>query len=76
MPFYDLKCTDCEKESNIMASMADKAERRIPCPECGSLNMVTSYKAAPAYIKGGGDSMPMCPNSSSACGASGCRFAG
>ena len=74
MPFYDLRCLDCEKESNIKATMAEKTERRIPCPECGSTNMETLYKSAPAYIKSSTDT-PSCPGSSS-CGNSGCRFAG
>ena len=68
MPFYDLRCASCDKEYNIMASMADKTERRIPCPECGSTDMETVYKSAPYYIKGGGDPMPACHNSSM-CGA-------
>jgi len=76
MPFYDLRCVDCNKESNIKATMAEKTEHRIPCPECGSTNMETVYKSAPAYIKSSGDAaMPMCP-SSSACGNTGCRYAG
>ena len=76
MPFYDLRCGSCNTESNIMATMTDKTENRIQCPECGSLDMKTIYKSAPAYIKNSGDAMPSCPNSTSACGSSGCRFAG
>jgi len=69
MPFYDLRCTQCDKEFNIMASMADKTERRIPCPECGSTDMVTVYNSAPAFIRGGGDNnIPACPNMHT-CGA-------
>jgi len=68
MPFYDLYCKGCDKEWNIMATMADKTERRIPCPECGSTQLETVYKSAPAFIKGGRDNMPACPNSRS-CGA-------
>jgi len=75
MPFYDLRCVDCDTESNIKATMADKSERRIPCPQCGSVNMETVYKSAPAYIKSNGETAPACPNSS-ACGSTGCRFAG
>ena len=74
MPFYDLRCTICDKEHNIMATMDDKMQRRIACPDCGSLSMETVYKAAPAYIKSSAASAPACPNSS-ACGSSGCRFA-
>ena len=68
MPFYDLYCAKCDKEFNIMATMADKTERRIQCPECGSTQLESVYNAAPAYIKGGGDAMPTCANSH-ACGA-------
>jgi len=75
MPFYDLRCLSCDKESNIKATMAEKTERRIPCPECGSTDMETVYKSAPAYIKSSGEAPPVCP-SSSACGNRGCRFAG
>jgi len=69
MPFYDLHCTICDKEYNISASMADKTERRIPCPDCGSTDLKTVYRSAPAFVKGGGDAMPSCANSR-ACGAS------
>jgi len=51
MPFYDLYCPGCNQEHNIMATMADKTERKIPCPQCGSTGLETVYKAAPAYIK-------------------------
>ena len=74
MPFYDLRCVECDKEFNIMASVSDKSERRIPCPECGSTNMETVFNAAPAYIKSRADNVPTCPQRS-VCG-SGCRFAG
>jgi len=68
MPFYDLYCATCDKEFNIMATMADKTDRRIPCPDCGSTNLETVFKSAPAYIKSGGDIGPSCPNIQ-ACGA-------
>jgi len=75
MPFYDLLCKSCNTESNIKATMAEKTEGRILCPECGGTDMETVYKSAPAYIKSTGDSAPACP-SSNTCGNSGCRFAG
>jgi len=75
MPFYDLKCNNCEKTFNIKATMAEKTERRIPCTQCGSTDLETDYISAPAYIKSSGDRMPACPSSNS-CGNSGCRFAG
>ena len=75
MPFYDLHCNSCNKESNIRATMAEKTENRIQCPECGSTDMETVYKSAPAYIKSSSDSVQGCPSSSN-CGNTGCRFAG
>ena len=70
MPFYDLHCVNCDKEFNIMASMADKTARNIPCPDCGSKEMNTVYKSAPFYVKRAGDTMPECANRN-VCG-SGC----
>ena len=60
MPFYDLRCPACDKEYNTSASIADKTEKRIPCPDCGSFEIETVYKGSPAYIKSkqGGE----CPN--------------
>jgi len=74
MPFYDLHCLSCDIESNVKATMAEKTEGRIPCPQCGSTNMETVYKSAPAYIKNSGDPAPSCPGSTT-CGNAGCRFA-
>jgi len=69
MPFYDLHCHKCDKEFNISASMTDKSEMRIPCPECGAFDLKTVFKTAPAYIKG--SKAPDCPRRH-VCGA-GCQ---
>ena len=69
MPFYDLRCVHCDKEYNIMATMADKTGRLIPCPDCGSLDLETVYSAAPYYIKGAQAAAQPCQNSH-VCGAS------
>ncbi|MCL1794324.1 MAG: zinc ribbon domain-containing protein [Oscillospiraceae bacterium] len=71
MPFYDLHCEKCEGEFNISASIADKTNKRIPCPKCGSFALKTVYKGAPAYIKNA--KAPECPNRH-ICGAD-CRHA-
>ena len=60
MPFYDLYCAGCDKEFNILASVSDKTEKRVPCPECGSAELKTVYKGAPAYIKS--TQTQECPN--------------
>lgn len=70
MPFYDLHCTDCDKDFNISASIADKVERRIVCPECGSAGMETIYKPVSVHVKG--DTPNACPNSH-VCGAGCCH---
>ena len=72
MPYYDLNCDKCEKEFNLSASMTDKSLRRIPCPECGSRELRTLFKAPPAFLKS--KAAAECPNSH-ICGA-GCRHAG
>ena len=71
MPFYDLSCPECDKEFNILASVKDKTEKRIPCPECGSLDLKTVYKGAPAYISA---KKSECPNQH-ICGSAGCPHA-
>ena len=72
MPFYDLRCEKCGKDYNISASVSDKSEKRIPCPGCGSFDLKTIYKSAPAYIKN--NKTPECPNFKT-CGNTGCPHA-
>jgi len=72
MPNYDLRCTDCNQEYNIRASMTEKSEKRIPCPDCGSYDLETVFKAPPAYVKGG--NAASCPQRAS-CGSA-CPHAG
>ena len=36
MPYYDLYCPACETEHNVSATMTDRRNKRIACPECGS----------------------------------------
>ncbi|MCL2603105.1 MAG: zinc ribbon domain-containing protein [Defluviitaleaceae bacterium] len=66
MPNYDLRCIDCNTEHNIRASMKEKSEKQISCPNCGSFELETVFKTAPAFVKG--MSTPPCPQRS-ACGA-------
>ena len=67
MPNYDLYCPSCEREYKIRASMTEKSENRIPCPDCGSFELETVFKTPPAHVKSSG-SLP-CPNKAG-CGAS------
>ena len=72
MPNYDLYCKACDREYNIRASMTEKSEKRIPCPDCGSCELETVFKSAPAYVKG--SAQVACP-SAARCGSS-CPHAG
>ena len=72
MPHYDLQCTVCDGEYNIRASMKEKSDKLIPCPDCGSFELETVYKAPPAYVKG--TTAAGCPNVAS-CGSR-CPHAG
>jgi putative FmdB family regulatory protein len=52
MPYYDVKCTQCSTEHNIRATIAEKTENRIPCPECGSFELETMFLRPPASLSG------------------------
>ena len=66
MPYYDLRCVQCDREFNISATITEKTEKQISCPDCGSHELETVFKGTPAYIKSrsSGD----CPHRS-ACGS-------
>ena len=50
MPFYELICKACGKESNIRASVADKTEGKVPCPACGSFELASAFRRAPGSV--------------------------
>ena len=60
MPFYDLHCAECDKDFNIRASIADRVEGRIACPECGSNRMETIFAPVNYLVKD--SAPPACPN--------------
>ena len=67
MPNYDLRCIKCSNEHKISATMPEKSENKIQCPDCGSFELETIFKSPPAYVKG--NSTMKCPQRSS-CGSS------
>lgn len=64
MPFYDLRCSECKNEFRISASIAERTEKRLTCPGCGSRDLEAVFKAANFSIK----NENKCPNSH-ICGA-------
>lgn len=69
MPFYDLRCKTCGEEFNIRAALAERLERKIPCPACGEHDLAPIFKAAHFSVKA--EAAPACPHSH-ICGPS-CR---
>lgn len=58
MPFYDFKCKDCGKTFNVMATMADKEQKRIPCPNCGGRELTRVYDAMNLSVGSGKKEQP------------------
>lgn len=50
MPYYDLKCKRCETVFQQKATIAERSEGKIYCPECGSNELDAVYKASPNVL--------------------------
>ena len=66
MPFYDLRCLACGEEFNIRATVAEREQGQITCPDCGAADLQLVFKATHFTVKT--DSAPACPHSH-ICGA-------
>ncbi len=44
MPYYQLKCADCDHEFEAKASMEERGSQAIRCPSCGSFRMETLFR--------------------------------
>ena len=69
MPFYDLKCTGCGNVFNVKATISEKENKKIPCPNCGGKELVRVYDTMHLSV---GNSKPERPASECAC----CSHAG
>jgi putative FmdB family regulatory protein len=61
MPFYDLKCSKCGNEFNVMAKMSERESKQICCPECGNNNLEAIFKNI-NLIQSRNSSGDQCPN--------------
>ncbi len=61
MPFYDLKCSKCSNEFNIMAKMSERENNQIKCPDCGNNQLETVFKSVNIIQSRKQDSAD-CPN--------------
>lgn len=71
MPNYDLRCANCLHEFAARASISDRTEKHIHCPECGSSELEAVFKAMNFHVSR--NNQAACPNSH-ICGA-GCQHA-
>lgn len=61
MPFYDLRCTHCKEEFNIMAKMSERDDKSIKCPKCGNNELEAIFKSV-NVIQSRKSDPPACPN--------------
>ena len=59
MPYYDFQCQDCQKTTEVKATISAKEEGLdLNCPECDSKNMTQVFKSMSFIGAAPGDSMP------------------
>jgi len=66
MPFYDLRCTHCNNEFNIKASMEDRENNKIVCPECGHNELEAIFRSV-NIIQSRGKDNNSCPHADICC---------
>ena len=44
MPYYELRCADCQTEFKVKAAIQERSEKSIRCPNCASLELETIYR--------------------------------
>ncbi|WAM33702.1 FmdB family zinc ribbon protein [Caldicellulosiruptor morganii] len=72
MPFYDLRCKECGEEFNTWASIQQRENKEIECPNCHSRELEPVFKNVNFIVSSKSyDSGSSC--SSGCCGGS-CGF--
>ena len=44
MPYYELRCTNCQTGFNVKATIRERSEKEIRCPNCASQELETVYR--------------------------------
>jgi len=70
MPYYDLRCSSCNAEFNIKASIKERENNEIKCPNCGNTTLEAVFKTV-NFISSKSNDTPSC--TSGCCGGS-CGF--
>ena len=72
MPFYKLICTACGKAFESRATIAQRTEKTISCPACGSRDVETDYTAGSAAVVASHTAAPAgCPHGGDCCACRG-----
>ena len=73
MPLYSLTCRRCGYSFEKQASIRERGEKAIPCPECGGTDLDADYSSGKsAALKKETAKASACPHSAG-CGCCGCR---
>jgi putative FmdB family regulatory protein len=44
MPYYDLRCEDCQHPFTVKASVEERGSGRLSCPACGSGHLAAVFR--------------------------------
>ncbi len=76
MPYYELRCSSCDKEFNIKATIRERSEKLINCPDCASAELETVYRQV-NILRYRGKDCDVCPTAASlgpGCGGGRCSL--
>lgn len=81
MPYYDLRCEDCQHSFTVKASMEERGSGNLRCPDCGSGRLAAIFRKV-NILRYAGKDCDVCPSGSGSvatadshtCGGSCCRF--
>ena len=75
MPYYELRCANCQTEFSVKASIRERTEKSIRCPNCASQELETIYRKVNIlrHKDSECEACSLSDSASSCCGGS-CRF--
>ncbi len=74
MPYYELSCTGCGREFTKKASIRERSEKLISCPDCAGVELETVYRQV-NILRYRGRDCDVCPAAAGpapACGGGSC----
>ncbi|MGI6326933.1 MAG: FmdB family zinc ribbon protein [Saccharofermentanales bacterium] len=64
MPYYDLSCKNCLHQFNVKATIQERSDRLIRCPECQSTELEAIYRTV-NFVRRLNKDCDVCPRSGS-----------